>query len=153
MRINISLVTVVYRRVQSFVLFWKLRKRNSPLGSVVSQTQLSLRCNYVLKNNYMFRPMMVIVRLPWEYLRAYCKLLSTPKATWRWPSWAETCNCFSIHNYTSVTVVFNYPHFPKFSHTQRGWHNFYEFSFLDIMSHKATQLNWRCWRKCPGEDS
>ena len=44
------------------------------LGSVGSQTQLSLRCNYVLQNNYMFRPMMTIVRLPWEYLRAYCKV-------------------------------------------------------------------------------
>ena len=44
------------------------------LGSVGSQTQLSLRCNYVLKSNYMFRPMMAIVRLPWEYLRTYCKL-------------------------------------------------------------------------------
>jgi hypothetical protein len=47
------------------------------LGSVGSQTQLSLRCNYVLKNNYMFRPMMAIVRLPWEYLRTYCKLYRT----------------------------------------------------------------------------
>jgi hypothetical protein len=27
-------------------------------------------CNYVFKNNYMFRLMMAIVRLPWEYLRA-----------------------------------------------------------------------------------
>ena len=44
------------------------------LGIVGSQTQLSLRCNYVLKNNYMFRPMMAIVRLPCEYLRTYCKL-------------------------------------------------------------------------------
>ena len=33
------------------------------LRSVGSQTQLSLRCNYVLKNNYMFWPMMAIVRL------------------------------------------------------------------------------------------
>ena len=47
------------------------------LGIVDSQTQLSLRCNfsdYVLKNNYMFWPMMAIVRLPWEYLGTYCKL-------------------------------------------------------------------------------
>ena len=43
------------------------------LGSVGSQTQLSLRCNfsdYVLGNNYMFRPMVAIFRLSWEYLRA-----------------------------------------------------------------------------------
>jgi hypothetical protein len=45
----------------------------SALGSVSSRTQLSLRCNfsdYVLRNNYMFRPMVDIFRLPWEYLRA-----------------------------------------------------------------------------------
>ena len=43
------------------------------LGSVVSRTQLSLRCNfsdYVLRNSYMFRPMVAIFRLSWEYLRA-----------------------------------------------------------------------------------
>ena len=43
------------------------------LGSVGSRTQLSLRCNfsdYVLRNNYMFRSMMAIFRLSWEYLRA-----------------------------------------------------------------------------------
>jgi len=43
------------------------------LGSVGSRTQLSLRCNfsdYVLRNNYMFWPMMAIFRLSWEYLRA-----------------------------------------------------------------------------------
>ena len=39
-------------------------------GSVGSQTQLSLRCNYVLKNNYIFRPMMVIVRLPLGVLKS-----------------------------------------------------------------------------------
>jgi len=44
------------------------------LGSVGSETHLSLMCNYVLKNNYMFRPMMAIVRLFREYLRIYCKL-------------------------------------------------------------------------------
>ena len=53
------------------------------LGSVGSGTQLSLRCNisdYVLRNNYMFRPMMAIFRLSWEYLRAtvsYIAELST----------------------------------------------------------------------------
>jgi len=49
---------------------------SSPLcvESVGCQTQLSLRCNYVLKNNYIFWLMMAIVRLPWEYLRTYCKL-------------------------------------------------------------------------------
>jgi hypothetical protein len=39
------------------------------LGSVGSQTQLSLGCNfsdYVLRNNYMFRPMVAIFRLSWE---------------------------------------------------------------------------------------
>ena len=43
------------------------------LGSVGSRTQLSLRCNfsdYVLRNSYMFRPMVAIFRLSWEYLRA-----------------------------------------------------------------------------------
>jgi hypothetical protein len=43
------------------------------LGSVGSRTQLSLRCNfsdYVLRNNYMFRPIVAIFRLSWEYLRA-----------------------------------------------------------------------------------
>jgi len=43
------------------------------LGSVGSRTQLSMRCNfsdYVLRNNYMFRPMMAIFRLSWEYSRA-----------------------------------------------------------------------------------
>ena len=42
------------------------------LGIVGSRTQLSLRCNfsdYLLRNNYMFRPMMVIFRLSWEYPR------------------------------------------------------------------------------------
>jgi len=27
------------------------------------------------------------------------QLLSSPKTTWRWPSCAETCSCFSIHNH------------------------------------------------------
>jgi hypothetical protein len=43
------------------------------LESVGSRTQLSLRCNFSdneLRNNYMFRPMMAIFRLSWEYLRA-----------------------------------------------------------------------------------
>ena len=43
------------------------------LGSVGSRTELSLRCNfsdYVFRNNYMFRPMVAIFRLSWEYLRA-----------------------------------------------------------------------------------
>ena len=38
-----------------------------------SNTAVSLRCNfsdYVLRNNYMFRPMVAIFRLSWEYLRA-----------------------------------------------------------------------------------
>ena len=42
------------------------------LGSVGSRTQVSLRCNfsdYVLRNNYMFRPMVAIFRLSWEYVR------------------------------------------------------------------------------------
>ena len=39
------------------------------LGSVGSRTQLSLRCNfsdYVLRNNYVFRPMVGIFKLSWE---------------------------------------------------------------------------------------
>jgi hypothetical protein len=49
------------------------RLRHWCLSSVGSGTQLSLRCNfsdYVLRNNYMFRPMVAIFRLSWEYLRA-----------------------------------------------------------------------------------
>ena len=51
----------------------KFIHRQETLGSVGSRTQLSLGCNfsdYVLRNNYMFRPMVAIFRLSWEYLRA-----------------------------------------------------------------------------------
>ena len=54
-------------------------------GSVGSRTQLSLRCNisdYVLRNSYMFRLMMAIFRLSWEYLRAtvsyIARIIHTP---------------------------------------------------------------------------
>jgi len=42
--------------------------------SVGSQTQLSVRCNYVLRKNYMFRSMVAIVRTTWENLKTICKL-------------------------------------------------------------------------------
>jgi hypothetical protein len=51
----------------------KNTQNRANVGSVGSRTQLSLRCNfsdYVLRNNYMFRAMMAIFRLSWEYLRA-----------------------------------------------------------------------------------
>ena len=100
--------------------FLNKRQGVRTLWSVGSQTQLSPRCNFVLKNNCMFRPMMAIVSLPWEYFRANCKLYRAHNVE------ICTCSCFSIHNCTSVTAVFDCPHFTKFSHTQRGWHCFWK---------------------------
>jgi len=49
--------------------------------------------NNNIMDNYMFRPVLAIFRLSYGNLRSYCKILSSPKTTWRWPVQAETCSC------------------------------------------------------------
>ena len=82
------------------------------LGSVGSRTQLchwGVFNDYVL--NYMFRPVVAIVRLPWEYLGAYCKLYRAHNVE------ISTCLVSKVWQGTNKTVVFDYPQFPKFTHT------------------------------------
>ena len=53
---------------------WCVKQHMANFGKCgQSNTAVSLSCNfsdYVLRNSYMFRPMMAIFRLSWEYLRA-----------------------------------------------------------------------------------